>query len=976
MTVVYALAGTTSALGQSCSPTQTAHAFSFTGGDQSISVPGNTHSATVYLKGAQGGVGKSGAGTIGGSPLSPGGAGGLGGQVSGSLTVAPGDILSVGVGGRGSLAVNPGGASGTPDGGNGGGATDLRLGGTRLAIAGGGGGGGNGGWHTTNSIAGGAGGKSGGSGSAGTDVSGGLGPFGGEGGTVGAGGAIGAGCDSFPGTAGQANGQGGTARNFSGSFLGAGYAGGGGGGATVGGGGGGAGVGTTSCQQNWNGAGGGGGGGSSDAGSLQSAAVAEGVNSGDGSALICFDEPLYVISGTASGQTGTVSLKLTSSSPAGTQTRDVNVGDTTFAFADGLLTGSNWSVEVTAKPADQTCTVTTASGTVAGADVTNLVLSCTTVTVEFSPATLPNAHIGTPYSQTITASSPNGGAAPYTFTVVSGSVPPGLALSPGGTLAGTPTVAANYDFTVRATDSNGFTGQRDYTVVVEIHLPSAQDHTLDVMAGTTGSLDLTQGATDGPFTSATIASPPPSEAGTASIVPDGGAYILQFAAAATFAGTTSLTYTLSNADGTSPPATVTINVTARPDPSRDPEVIGLIRAQVEAAKHFADIQIQGFGQRLEQLHNEGDQRHNSIGLSVAVQQSSDNPDAYAQQQNAANDPALAAIATASSQSTYGAPNPERIQPNANAKQDRTSTGASPIKTGQSSTGTDVDTQTSSLPAENPFGELAFWSGGYVNFGTDDDGAIKLDHTLVGVSVGADYRFSPTFTAGLGFGYGHDVTDVGSNGTESRAHAISVAAYSSYRPAPGFFVDGLAGYGALNFDSERYVTDTGDFASGTRDGSQVFGSLTAGYEFRRPDSLISPYGRLSGSHSTLDGFTETGGDIYNLTFGKQTVDTLSGTLGLRIENNIPTSWGLLTPRARFEYTHDFAGSSRVSLGYADIGTTPYALDADAFSNDYLSIGLGVDAQIGGIAFGLNYSTAVGSNGDSQDHTIAARIGMKY
>lgn len=130
MTVVYALAGTTSALGQSCSPTQTAHAFSFTGGAQSISVPGNTHSATVYLKGAQGGVGKSGAGTIGGSPLSPGGAGGLGGQVSGSLTVAPGDILSVGVGGRGSLAVNPGGANGTPDGGNGGGATDLRLGGT------------------------------------------------------------------------------------------------------------------------------------------------------------------------------------------------------------------------------------------------------------------------------------------------------------------------------------------------------------------------------------------------------------------------------------------------------------------------------------------------------------------------------------------------------------------------------------------------------------------------------------------------------------------------------------------------------------------------------------------------------------------------------------------------------------------------------------------------------------------------------
>ena len=120
---------------------------------------------------------------------------------------------------------------------------------------------------------------------------------------------------------------------------------------------------------------------------------------------------------------------MTSSSPAGTQSTNLNVGDTTFAFADGLLTNSNWSVAVTAKPADQTCTVTPASGTVAGADVTNLVLACTTVTVDLSPTTLPNASVGTAYSQAITASSPNGGTAPYTFSVLSGAVPNGLVLS-------------------------------------------------------------------------------------------------------------------------------------------------------------------------------------------------------------------------------------------------------------------------------------------------------------------------------------------------------------------------------------------------------------------------------------------------------------------------------------------------------------------------------------------------------------------
>ena len=39
------------------------------------------------------------------------------------------------------------------------------------------------------------------------------------------------------------------------------------------------------------------------------------------------------------------------------------------------------------------------------------------------------------------------------------------------------------------------------------------------------------------------------------------------------------------------------------------------------------------------------------------------------------------------------------------------------------------------------------------------------------------------------------------------------------PGARFFVDGLFGYGTLNFDSRRYITASGDFAYGERDGSQ-------------------------------------------------------------------------------------------------------------------------------------------------------------
>lgn len=552
---------------------------------------------------------------------------------------------------------------------------------------------------------------------------------------------------------------------------------------------------------------------------------------------------------------------------------------------------------------------------------------------------LPDGKVNTDYGPVSLSAS--GGTEPYAFDLVSGTLPEGMTLTADGTLWGTPTQDGEFAATVRATDAYGFEGTADAALEVEApNLPVARNHTLEVMAGTSGSLDLTQGATGGPFTGAAIAVHPESEAGEARIAREDGTHLLHFAAAGTFAGTASLTYTLSNAEGTSAPATVTFTVIARPDPSLDPEVIGLVRAQTETAKRFANTQISNFNQRLEQLHNEGERRSNSIGVNMSVRQPTNRADAYRQEDDMPRDPALDAI-------------------------DRTA----PINA--------HDGNPQPAPVENPFGDLAFWSGGFVNFGTNDNGAINLDRTLVGISAGMDYRFSPELTAGFGIGYGRDVTEVGSNGTESRAEAFSLAAYGSYRPVPGLFIDGLAGYSTMSFDSRRFVTATGDFATGSRSGDQLFASATVGYEYRNEGLLVSPYGRLSGSHSTLDMFSETGAGLWNLTYGEQTIDTLSGTLGLRLQYAIPMDWGTLTPRGRLEYTHDFAGSSRASLGYADIGTLPYEFDIEGFSRDHLTVGLGLDAQIGeSWKLGFDYRTALGTNGDSRDHTFGVSLGVQF
>jgi hypothetical protein len=121
--------------------------------------------------------------------------------------------------------------------------------------------------------------------------------------------------------------------------------------------------------------------------------------------------------------------------------------------SDGLLSGT----PTAAGTYSFTVTATDAHGCT-GASNYSIAAVCPTVSV--APLTLPGGTVGTFYIQTITAS---GGIAPYTFGVSAGDLPPGLTLATGGTLAGVPSSAGTFTFTVTATDTNGCTGNVVYS---------------------------------------------------------------------------------------------------------------------------------------------------------------------------------------------------------------------------------------------------------------------------------------------------------------------------------------------------------------------------------------------------------------------------------------------------------------------------------------------------------------------------------
>ncbi len=90
-----------------------------------------------------------------------------------------------------------------------------------------------------------------------------------------------------------------------------------------------------------------------------------------------------------------------------------------------------------------------------------LSLSCPAINL--SPTTLPNASTGAPYSQTLATS---GGVAPFTFSLIAGSLPTGLSLSAAGLLSGMPTQGGTFNFTIRATDANSCFGSRAYSLTI------------------------------------------------------------------------------------------------------------------------------------------------------------------------------------------------------------------------------------------------------------------------------------------------------------------------------------------------------------------------------------------------------------------------------------------------------------------------------------------------------------------------------
>lgn len=108
------------------------------------------------------------------------------------------------------------------------------------------------------------------------------------------------------------------------------------------------------------------------------------------------------------------------------------------------------------------------SGTSAYSSDVQLVTPSGSTSLAVSTLSMPEATVGVAYSQAVIAT---GGTTPYTWTLDSGSISPGLSLASGGTLSGTPNTPGTYNFVVRVTDAASSTATKALTLVVKPTAP-------------------------------------------------------------------------------------------------------------------------------------------------------------------------------------------------------------------------------------------------------------------------------------------------------------------------------------------------------------------------------------------------------------------------------------------------------------------------------------------------------------------------
>lgn len=236
--------------------------------------------------------------------------------------------------------------------------------------------------------------------------------------------------------------------------------------------------------------------------------------------------------------------------------------------------------------------------------------------------------------------------------------------------------------------------------------------------------------------------------------------------------------------------------------------------------------------------------------------------------------------------------------------------------------------------------------------------------ILGITGGADYRFSKKLVAGLALSYSNTDGDFRSGGNFS-TNSYGGTLFAAYLPTDRTFVQVTGGYTRNNYLVARAASanvipeippvdrgtnpDAIDSTSGTASSNsngKVFNlGLITGYDHPIGRFTIGPRMGMNYSNTKIGDYGETGSTGVELKYGDQWINSLQSVLGVQGSAAISTGLGVLVPQVNADYIHEFANSQRfINVQFAQdnrgANATQFRFQNDVPVRNYFNLGTGL------------------------------------
>ena len=281
------------------------------------------------------------------------------------------------------------------------------------------------------------------------------------------------------------------------------------------------------------------------------------------------------------------------------------------------------------------------------------------------------------------------------------------------------------------------------------------------------------------------------------------------------------------------------------------------------------------------------------------------------------------------------------------------------------------------PPPGTVGPLTVYAGGTLLGGNSSDLPNAAGFSYDGGSgmLGLEYSVSRNLILGIAGSFTAIDADLNTGGAVG-ADVIHGAAYLSYATR-AWFIDALAAYGAIDLDLAR--PGTSETVRGSTSGGAWAAAARGGYLFDFGKVRAGPIAGLTYVHARIDGYTETGSDPSAMVVGGQTVDSLTGSAGLRFLAPFQTGGTLFVPYLNVTLEHHFGNdTAELTTGLVGSGgTQPPTVSFPTFgARDYGKIEGGLTIELAPEASVSVSGASTFARDDGHDYRVSAGLNYRF